>query len=481
MKPFKNHIPILSAFLMLIMMGSFLSACGLLPIESTTSVSTDTPTASPLPLTPATLLPTNTPATPTAEPSLINVDVAALDGVEIIFWHPWIGSMADQISQQVNDFNENNAWGIHARAISTGGSGYLFEQVRQSLATGSRPDMVVASMDMIQVWQRIGQVVSDLTPYINDPQWRMGADEIADIPPVFWEQESLDEQILAIPAVASMEVLFYNQSWAKELGFSTPPTTPDEFMEQACAAGKERYHIDETGGWLINTQPLTMLSWLYSFDYQNLPTSDEQEYLFNTPQGQQTFEYLRELYDQGCAWHARNPLPYEYFANRQALFYSGRLEDLQSQKQAFNDLGNSDEWVILPYPSLSSQPVALTSLSSYAILQSTPEKQLASWLLLRSLILPRNLAALASLESSIPAKNSAFSEMETFKNNNPQWEDTLGWLPAAYAAPGVGSWRKVRNVLEDAAWQTLQTTTNAQKIPETLIELDAIAKEVMHN
>ncbi len=91
-------------------------------------------------------------------------------------------------------------------------------------------------------------------------------------------------------------MLFYNQTWAKELGFLAYPKTPAEFREQACAAAVsnntgrilERYG---TGGWLIDTDPLTTLSWLDAFGAQALPAEEGQEYTFNTPEGQAALAY----------------------------------------------------------------------------------------------------------------------------------------------------------------------------------------------
>ncbi len=34
----------------------------------------------------------------------------------------------------------------------------------------------------------------------------------------------------------SAQVMFYNNTWASELGFDAAPQTADEFKEQACAA-----------------------------------------------------------------------------------------------------------------------------------------------------------------------------------------------------------------------------------------------------
>ncbi|PIZ25991.1 MAG: ABC transporter substrate-binding protein, partial [Chloroflexi bacterium CG_4_10_14_0_8_um_filter_57_5] len=45
-------------------------------------------------------------------------------------------------------------------------------------------------------------------------------------------QDPVNGQRLGAPAQRSARFLFYNQTWARELGFSAPPATADEFRQQ---------------------------------------------------------------------------------------------------------------------------------------------------------------------------------------------------------------------------------------------------------
>jgi len=54
------------------------------------------------------------------------------------------------------------------------------------------------------------------------------------------------------------------------LGFLAPPSTDEEVRDQMCAANASFLKDDDTtndglGGWLINTDPVAMLSWLTAF------------------------------------------------------------------------------------------------------------------------------------------------------------------------------------------------------------------------
>ncbi len=77
--------------------------------------------------------------------------------------------------------------------------------------------------------------------------------------------------------------------------------------------------------------------------------------------------YLYDLFLENCAWIGRQQHPYQYFANRQALTYSGKMEDILIQERV-NELNNSnDQWTVLPYPSKIDKPVLLIDGDSYAI------------------------------------------------------------------------------------------------------------------
>ena len=111
----------------------------------------------------------------------------------------------------------------------------LSDAITTSITSGGKPDLVAALPEQVLAWEAAGAVV-DLNPYVSDPTWGLKSSEIADIPAVFWAQDSVGGRRLGVPAQRSTDLLFYNKTWAHELGFTHPPATADEFRQQACAA-----------------------------------------------------------------------------------------------------------------------------------------------------------------------------------------------------------------------------------------------------
>ena len=84
------------------------------------------------------------------------------------------------------------------------------------------PNLVAGYNNQLQSWDNLGGVIVDLNGYIDDPEWGLDPATQADFYPVIWNQDSNANKRLGLPVYRSTVVIFYNQSWAQELGFETP-------------------------------------------------------------------------------------------------------------------------------------------------------------------------------------------------------------------------------------------------------------------
>ena len=189
---------------------------------------------------------------------------------------------------------------------------------------------------------------------------------------------------------------------------------------------------------------------------------------------------MRKLLNDNCAWNAQNPTPYIYFAQRQALFYSGSLLDLAYQQRAMSFQKSDDHWTVLAYPSPEKRlwrwPM---ERAGGAEVGSSRSQQLAGWLLLRYLMMPRVQASLAEAGGTLPARSSALERMSDYRAAHPQWALAVGMGRPAAAGASLASWRTVRRVEEDAAWQIFSPITGVSGIPAVLEELDATAADLL--
>ncbi|HIE57937.1 MAG TPA: extracellular solute-binding protein [Anaerolineales bacterium] len=411
---------------------------------------------------------------PSPTPSATQITATNLQGITITFWHPWSKNKEYATLALVNKFNASNEYGIMVTAFSQGSKTY--QNVSSVLGSKDAPQVVVGYNNQIQSWDNQSGQVLDLNAYINDPEWGLSPEIQGDFYPIIWEQDTNGAgKRLGMPVYRSGTVIFYNQTWAQELGFNTPPTTPNELHEQACAAAEA--NNDSTGGLLITTDISTNMSWVMAFGGGFLNKS-ETGYQAVTPENEAAFTFLRTLLDEGCAWVPDAYYPNQEFATRRGLFYPSSIAGLPYQESAFTDANRFDQWTALPFPGVDGAPVINLYGPAYSILQSTPEQQLASWIFVKWLLQPENQAAFIKASGYFPVSVSALDALEEYAANNPRWSQAIEFIPYAQIEPAFGSWGVGRWAFGDAMEELLSPDFSSSQISALLANLEARLTEI---
>jgi ABC-type glycerol-3-phosphate transport system substrate-binding protein len=399
----------------------------------------------------------------------LGVQANDLRGITIRFWHAAAGPEGELLAQLADQFNAANEWGFKVQAEAYAGYDALSAQVAASLPGGTAPDLLLAYTYQAQDWDPALKTIVDLNLYVTDPLWGLSQSEQDDFPPEIWKQDLYAGKRLGLPAQRSGQVLYYNLTWARELGFYVAPATPAQFKAQACAAAqanlkdKDRQN-DHTGGWIISTQPSATTAWLFAFGAQiTLPGG--RGYQFDTLEVRNALTFLRQLYDSGCAWLPESEHSEADFASRRGLFASGSLANIPYQAAIAAKAGSADEWTVLPYPSASGSPVVDVYGPSLILLKSTPAKQLAAWLFARWLASPPVQARWSQASYYYPVRTSALKSMNTAAEAPPQWRAALQLLPDARAEPAFPSWSTVRWAVGDAATQLFRYYFATDQVP----------------
>jgi ABC-type glycerol-3-phosphate transport system substrate-binding protein len=438
------------------------------------------PTSNPTPYSVTSTPQQNLQSTPTF-PTLENLQISpsSLAGVTISFWHPWIGTMGDLVQTMIDKFNETNSYGISVRGKRFGGEEELWDLASESILENKIPNLIAAPTEQLVAWQATGQTFVDLNDYVFSPAYGLTPMQQSDYFSSTWNADIMNGIRFGIPATRSGQVLYYNAGWAKELGFDSAPTTTDEFKTQACAAAQANAKMGlartyGTGGWLVDSSWSTDLSWLYAFNYENFPSASRDAFDFKTPSFEKTQSFLRDLFDNHCAWiPSSNPpqAPQTYLANRLALFYAGDFKKIPFQLGAQLDADSTDDWTIIPFNGEDGQPVFLIHGISYAIFLSSPKEQLASWLFVRWMELTENQVQMTRTEGSLPLTYSAVEALKDYTNGRPQWQSVIHYLENAKTPPNNIYWLKVRPVVEDSFMMLLSAqylTANVSKMAEVL-------------
>jgi multiple sugar transport system substrate-binding protein len=430
------------------------------------------------------------PLAPTSTPSMLNSQLPEMipDGVEVIFWHPWSGQMANLVNEMVEEFNNNNQWSISIQANAFSDEQVLMQQVAGALEIREpMPDLIAAPDFFLSSLVENGIGFRDQDKYITSSLWGIPQAELERFFPVFLDSGLYVGKRISFPAYRTGHFLFYNRSWAEDLGFSQTPENPEAFEEQSCAAaranqfGPVRENIG-TGGWVYSLDPSAFLSWLKAFEGE----VDDSTGNISNLQANGNIQSSSFLYDlflpvNNCAWLGRQPLPYQYFSNRQAISYSGIMEDIIIQEQV-NELNNVDDnWTLIPYPSVSGRPVVTVSGISYGIVSSDDDKSLAAWEFIKWMTTTENQVRIVETTATLPLSASALDALAEFRGAHPAWSDALVYLPFADHIPSSAEWIVVRDILSDISWQLIQFTTTRDDIPRIWENADILLKEIVEN
>jgi len=471
----KAQILILSIFIL------GLSSCSMVPTNPSSATNTYTPVT-------VNLIETSTPETrayataeqipsPTAISPSIAVSRSELKGTHVQFWHPWTNNTAKEFEQLGERFNSENPYGITVEIVSQGNN--LYRNVLDGLNKGEIPNITAAPVFQIHSWDNYVSIIQDIDHYIHNPTWGLKTSEINDFYSIFLDRGRDPLKRNSLPGFAISNLIIYNHTWAKELGFDLPPSNPSEFKEQACAAAAASYSSEGdvgVGGWIADINPVSLLGWISAFNGE-IVEKGSSGYEFDSPEIEETFDFLKNIFISGCAVAPPDHYIENAFSERKGLFYSTNITSLPYISSSFELSEWGDEWIAIAHPSKKGEPILTLSTYSFSILSSTAEVELASWLFIKWLIEPENQADIVKVSGFIPTRSSSNEYLVQYVKDNPQWAAVQEKISNGVFEPDSGSWNIVRWILSDAARSLISSDFSRDEIPILVKELDTVADE----
>ncbi|MEX1246965.1 MAG: extracellular solute-binding protein [Anaerolineales bacterium] len=404
-----------------------------------------TPTSAPQP----TAVPaTEVPAEPTAVVSMLEGDP---NGQTIVFWHAFSsGANLDGMTAVIDKFNAENEFGITVENVPQGSQGDLETAVNGAITTGELPSLTMGFPNGLARWYSLG-VISSLNPYIDDPVYGVDPDVWASVYPGPLSSGTLaDGTQIGIPVNQSAQVLFYNFSWAQELGFDGPPATSAEFKEQACAAAAANAADDnpdnDDAGYVMFNGASNVLPWIWAFGGAGL-TDDGAGYVLNDEASLQAALFLKDLVDSGCTLTTPS-FPNPELANRLALFANSSTAGIPFQQAAFDDIGSTDEWGSIPVPGPDGTLVVNAFGQMAGIVTTNADADLASWIFLKYLTSPETQSLWVSMTGYFPTQ--ATTDLGTKPQDDPIWAQSYELMQYGVAEPNLPAHGAVRGLIQGA-------------------------------
>jgi multiple sugar transport system substrate-binding protein/sn-glycerol 3-phosphate transport system substrate-binding protein len=415
---------------------------------------------------------------PKATPTEEAMDVS---GTTVTFWHVWgTGSVNEAMLAIVDDFNANNEYGITVEPLDQGGYSDLEDAMNAAIQSGDLPNIVTGYTNALANWASV-DVMADFNDFINDPDYGLTAEEQdALYTNALAGGQLADGMQIGWPISQSANVLYYNESFAQDLGFDSAPTTPAEFKEQVCAAAEYNNNSGDpdlagTGGLVMYASASNYMSWLYAFGGDGLNDAGD-GYYFASEESIATATFLKDLWDSGCTLTTES-YPNPEFATRKALFVMSSTAGLPYQITAFEDAGSDDAWSFEPF--VGNAGMAVNGFGQYVgVVNTTPEENMASWLFVKYLTSPEAQATWIEGSAYFPTQDTTLPLIQDYVDANPIWSSGLDLTQYAGFEPALASWTSVRRALDDAFNQILQAES-PDAIPGILEQLDATAAELV--
>lgn len=403
-------------------------------------------------------------------------------GQTVTFWHVWgSGDTGEGLTVIVDDFNATNEWGITVEALDQGSYRDLEDAMNAAIQSGDLPDIVVGYANALDTWYSV-DVLEDLNTFVDDPDYGLTSSDISDFFEGAWNGGlNAEGARIGFPHGQSANVLFYNYTWGEELGFDGPPETWLRFKEQVCAgaaanAADDDPDNDGTGGFVMYTGASEFSTFVFAFG-ENYIGADGASYDFAKPGVVKVAGYLKELWDEGCAFSTES-YPNPEFATRKALITMSSTAGYPYQVSAFEADGaySDDVWGFIPIPGNGTKAVD-SYVQNSAIVKSNPERSLASWLFIKWFTSPEVNASWIEASAYHPIRESTVDYLDSFVAENPLWAEGIDLVPLGVAEPAWSSWGSVRRLVGSTYSAIIQGDPG--DIQMLLEELNADAAEAV--
>lgn len=419
---------------------------------------------------------------PEKSPQPASTPAASLEDIDpsgqtVTFWYQHTREREKALQALIQEFNQANPFHIKVIGEYAGSYGDIYNKMIVGIQSKTVPNLVVAYQNQAMAYALAGGL-ADIQPYVDSPKWGFSSEELADFFPKFLEQDWSPQlgMRLGFPPNRSMEVLYYNMDWLKELGYDGPPKTWEEFREMACKAVQQPFSKASNPkfsmGYQLSVDTSRFASMVFSRG-GNLINTGLTAYTLNTPEARKTLLYLRSLFDEGCiSLVAERYSDQADFGAGNLLFTISSTSGLPFYRDVVQE-GVQFNWAIAPLPHATPDPVQNVYGASLSIPKSIPEKQLAAWIFLKWMTEPAQQARWARASNYFPVRKSTAVRLEKYFAQHPNYRIAFELLKYGKTEPPVAGYDVVRDMIEKAIVAVLK----GADMDQTLADLERRANE----
>jgi len=370
-----------------------------------------------------------------------------------VFWDRQITESAELMRQLAEEFNATRGDALPIKVEHTGNYTDIFKKVSASIQAGSLPSIAVGYQSMTAEYLQANAVVA-LEPFMDDPQRGLSQDDLNDFFPAMLETNRYPDhgnKLYSFPFCKSVLMLYFNKRVLADAGFSEPPKTWDEFLDQSrqikAKLGKKAY--------AVNADCSTIAGMIFSMGGEVV---SGKETLFDSPAALRTFELLETMIQEGLAYQI-TPGTYD---DETALTQGEVAFSLRTSAGRTNVVllmeGRQDEWGMAMIPQADpANPATVLYGPNICIFNTTPEQQQAGWDFIKFFTSKDVSTRWALGTGYLPIRKSAEEDpqMQAFWAEWPYNRAAFDCLPYAKSEPNLSGWQEVRTLVENAETEIL--------------------------
>jgi ABC-type glycerol-3-phosphate transport system substrate-binding protein len=414
-----------------------------------------------------------------------DIENANPTGQTVEFWVQYSDERLDAMMARAERFEKET--GIKVNITYKGHYGKVQSAMMTSAGTQDIADVARgygnAAADMYQIGAAIDQSI-----LANSKKWGVSEDDKSDwganwnvgYSPYFDNNPKLLHEV-----GKSIEIVYYNSDWLKELGLKEPQT-PAEFAKAACAATNSTFSgsVGDAAslGYEIDTDASNFAAWVFAhggdvFNYES------GQYILNSPPVIAAMEFIQGMSSKGCAKVSRDKYADQtYLGQGTNMFALGSTSGITYFQKAIEE-GYNGNWSVSAVPYTTSEPV-MNLYGGGLIMGKTDnaDRMVAAYQWMKYISNTENSAVWSSESGygfvrSSSADHPAIVEM---RNASTQYNKSLGLIRFGVGEPSVPAYYSVRGEIEKAyaaiiEGDDIMSTLNDLNDEANAILADAIA------
>ncbi|MDY0409106.1 ABC transporter substrate-binding protein [Virgibacillus soli] len=392
--------------------------------------------------------------------------------VEIEFWHAMTGGLEETLKEMTDEFNKSQDK-ITVKLVSQGSYDDLSKKLMASAKAKTSPVMSQAYEDWMTQYVE-NDLITDLTPYIEDKNHGWTKEELDDIVEVFRDANTWDNKMYGVPFNKSTEVLYYNTDMLKDKGLDVP-TNWDEYKKAAAALTTNEGGKKVIGLGLENSIGLSFPTYVRQAGGTTI-SEDLKSVTFDTPESKDALTFLHDMVTEGTARLAgEDGFMSGPFGRGDVALYVGSSAGIGFVGAEAEGKIN---WDVAPLPKGKEAATAFQGTNLVMYNSATPEEKLAAWEYMKFLASPEQTVHWAKNTGYVPVRTSALDlpEWKDYVKENPEYGVAASQFDAGYYDPHI----KGKSGINEALKKEIQAVLLKQKdVDKGLADLQSTAQSAV--